>query len=53
MASLDWSQCPAVESIPGYAGSVGFGARRERRVTLWLIFGKLKTVSRSTLVTLG
>src|SRR6266571_3210588 len=41
MASLDWSQCPAVESIPGKVG--GAWVFRGTRVPVSAIFENLKT----------
>ena len=41
MASLDWSQCPAVESIPGKVS--GAWVFRGTRVPVSAIFENLKT----------
>ena len=41
MATLDWSQCPAVESIPGKVG--GAWVFRGTRVPVSAIFENLKT----------
>jgi len=41
MASLDWSQCPAVESIPGKVS--GAWVFRGTRVPVSAIFQNLKT----------
>jgi uncharacterized protein (DUF433 family) len=41
MASLDWSQCPAVESIPGKLS--GAWVFRATRVPVSAIFESLKT----------
>jgi uncharacterized protein (DUF433 family) len=41
MASLDWSQCPAVESIPGKVS--GAWVFRGTRVPVAAIFENLKT----------
>ena len=43
MAVLDWSQCPAVESIPGKVG--GAWVFRGTRVPVAAIFENLKTSS--------
>jgi len=43
MASLDWSQCPAVESIPGKVS--GAWVFRGTRVPVSAIFENLKTSS--------
>jgi uncharacterized protein (DUF433 family) len=43
MASLDWSQCPAVESIPGKVS--GAGVFRGTRVPVSAIFENLKRSS--------
>jgi uncharacterized protein (DUF433 family) len=43
MASLDWSQCPAVESIPGKVS--GAWIFRGTRVPVSAIFENLKTSS--------
>lgn len=40
MASLDWSQCPAVESIPGKVS--GAWVFRGTRVPVYAIFENLK-----------
>ena len=42
MASLDWSQCPAVESIPGKVS--GAWVFRGTRVPVSAIFENLKTL---------
>ena len=41
MATLDWSQCPAVESIPGKVS--GAWVFRDTRVPVSVIFENLKT----------
>jgi uncharacterized protein (DUF433 family) len=41
MASLDWSQCPAVESIPGKVS--GAWVFRDTRVPVSAIFENLKS----------
>jgi uncharacterized protein (DUF433 family) len=41
MASLDWSQCPEVESIPGKVS--GAWVFRDTRVTVSAIFENLKS----------
>jgi uncharacterized protein (DUF433 family) len=41
MATLDWSQCPAVESIPGKVG--GAWVFRGTRVPVSALFENLKT----------
>ena len=41
MASIDWSQCPAVESIPGKVG--GAWVFRGTRVPVSAIFENLKS----------
>ena len=43
MATLDWSQCPAVESIPGKVS--GAWVFRGTRVPVSAIFENLKTSS--------
>jgi uncharacterized protein (DUF433 family) len=43
MASLDWSQCPAVESVPGKVS--GAWVFRGTRVPVAAIFENLKTSS--------
>jgi uncharacterized protein (DUF433 family) len=43
MANVDWSQCPAVESVPGKVG--GAWVFRGMRVPVSAIFGNLKTSS--------
>lgn len=43
MATLDWSQCPAVESIPGKVS--GAWVFRGTRVPVTAIFENLKTSS--------
>jgi uncharacterized protein (DUF433 family) len=43
MANLDWSQCPAVESIPGKVS--GAWVFRATRVPVAAIFENLKTSS--------
>lgn len=43
MASIDWSQCPVVESIPGKVS--GAWVFRGTRVPVWAIFENLKTSS--------
>ncbi len=42
-SNLDWSQCPAVESIPGKVG--GAWVFRDTRVPVSAIFENLKTSS--------
>ena len=48
MATLDWSQCPAVESIPGKVS--GAWVFRGTRVPVSAIFENLKTSSASWLI---
>jgi uncharacterized protein (DUF433 family) len=40
MASLDWSQCPAVESVPGKLG--GAWVFRDTRMPVSLVFENLE-----------
>ena len=40
MASLDWSQCPAVESVPGRVG--GAWVFRDTRLPISIIFENLE-----------
>jgi uncharacterized protein (DUF433 family) len=39
MAALDWSQCPAVESVPGRCG--GAWVFRNSRMPIWIVFANL------------
>lgn len=39
-ASLDWSQCPAVESVPGRCG--GAWVLRDTRLPVYVIFENLE-----------
>jgi uncharacterized protein (DUF433 family) len=43
MASLDWSQCPAVESVPGKAG--GAWVFRDTRLPFATIIENLEDLS--------
>jgi uncharacterized protein (DUF433 family) len=40
MAALDWSQCPAVESVPGRLG--GAWVFRDTRMPVYAVFENLK-----------
>ncbi len=40
MATLDWSQCPAVESVPGRLS--GFGVFRDTRMPVSAVFENLE-----------
>ena len=37
MATLDWSQCPAVESIPGKVSGAFGDSRSVQAISIWLL----------------